>query len=99
MRARLASSRHAAASRMAGRHEAGGRVATGNRRAPTSRCVGTTTCCIMMELLSVETLGYLLAAKLAWSLLVFLKNMLTSFGLCGGVNPKSLGDWAVGASR
>jgi hypothetical protein len=50
-----------------------------------------------MELMTFETLGCLLAAKLAWSLLVFLKNLLTGWGLCGSVDPKSLGDWAVGA--
>ena len=52
-----------------------------------------------MELLTFETLGYLLAAKLAWSLLFFLKDLLTGFGLCGGVDPKKLGEWAVGAFR
>jgi hypothetical protein len=51
-----------------------------------------------MELTTFEALGYVFAAKLAWLLLVFLKNLLTGWGLCGSVDPKSLGDWAVGAS-
>lgn len=52
-----------------------------------------------MELLSFETLGYILAAKLAWSLLIFLKNLLTGFGVCGAVDPKNLGEWAVGTCK
>ena len=46
---------------------------------------------------SIATLGYIFAAKLAWSLLLFLKDLAGGLGLLGAVDLKKLGSWAVGA--
>jgi hypothetical protein len=49
------------------------------------------------EMDSIATLGYIFAAKLAWSLLLFLKDLAGGLGLLGAVDVKKLGSWAVGA--
>ena len=47
---------------------------------------------------TVEILGYLFAAKLAWAVLNFLRKMFGSMGMLGTTDPKKLGRWAVGAA-
>jgi hypothetical protein len=51
----------------------------------------------LFEMDSIATLGYIFAAKLAWSLLLFLKDLAGGLGLLGAVDVKKLGSWAVGA--